>query len=193
MRKLFILSVVLLSAFIGFSQKNAPLNLKYPTLDQSPMDMIYFPDNYPMNKTQEKISEPAIARIIYSRPQKNHRTIFGDLIEYGKIWRLGANEATELEIFKDIIIGGKKIQKGRYTLFAIPNPDSWTIIINKDTDTWGAFLYDQKKDVLRIEEPVQKLTVPVEVFTMNFESTSSGATLFMSWENARVALPISIK
>lgn len=181
------------SFFYSFSQNHASLNLKYPTLDQSPMDMIYFPDNYPMNKTQSRISEPAVARIIYSRPQKNQRTIFGDLIEYGKVWRLGANEATELEIFKDISIGGKKIQKGRYTLFAIPNPDSWTIIINKDTDTWGAFLYDQKKDVIRIDEPVQKLHSPVEVFTMNFESTSTGANLFMSWENARVSVPITIK
>ena len=193
MRKLIILSVLMMSFIISFSQKNVPLNIKYPTLDQSPMDMVYFPDNYPMNKTQEKVSEPAVARIIYSRPQKNHRTIFGELIEYGKVWRLGANEATELEIFKDISIAGKKIQKGRYTLFAIPTPDSWTIIINKETDTWGAFLYDQKKDVLRIEEPVEKLTSPVEVFTMNFESTNTGAKLFMSWENARVALPITIK
>jgi hypothetical protein len=155
--------------------------------------MIYFPDNYPMNKTQSRIAEPAIARIIYCRPQKNQRVIFGDLIEYGKVWRLGANEATELELFKEVYIGGKKIPKGRYTLYAIPNPKEWTIIINKDTDSWGAFIYDEKKDILRIDEPVHNLPAQVEVFTMNFENTSSGANLVMSWENARVSLAVSVK
>jgi hypothetical protein len=193
MRKLLILPFLVFFATLAIGQNQATFNLKYPSLEQSPMDMIYFPDNYPMNKTQSRIAEPAIARIIYCRPQKNQRVIFGDLIEYGKVWRLGANEATELELFKEVYVGGKKIPKGRYTLYAIPNPKEWTIIINKDTDTWGAFIYDEKKDIIRIEEPVHKLSSPVEVFTMNFENTSTGANLIMSWENARVSLPVSVK
>jgi hypothetical protein len=193
MRKLYILSFLLLFTILVFAQNQVSFSLKYPSLEQSPMDMIYFPDNYPMNKTQSRIAEPAIARIIYCRPQKNQRVIFGDLIEYGKVWRLGANEATELELFKEVYIGGKKIPRGRYTLYAIPNPKEWTIIINKDTDTWGAFIYDAKKDIFRIDVPVQNLSTPVEVFTMNFESTSSGANLVMSWENARVNLAVSVK
>src|SRR5438270_2020915 len=154
MRKLSILSFLLFFTILAFAQNQVSFSLKYPSLEQAPMDMIYFPDNYPMNKTQSRIAEPAIARIIYCRPQKNQRVIFGDLIEYGKVWRLGANEATELELFKEVYIGGKKIPKGRYTLYAIPNPKEWTIIINKDTDTWGAFIYDAKKDILRIDVPV---------------------------------------
>lgn len=193
MRKLFILSLLVFFTLLAFAQNQVSFSLKYPSLEQSPMHMIYFPDNYPMNKTQSRIAEPAIARIIYCRPQKNQRVIFGDLIEYGKVWRLGANEATELELFKEVYIGGKKIPKGRYTLYAIPNPKEWTIIINKDTDSWGAFIYDEKKDILRIDEPVHNLPAQVEVFTMNFENTSSGANLVMSWENARVSLAVSVK
>ncbi|MFL5788844.1 MAG: DUF2911 domain-containing protein [Flavisolibacter sp.] len=193
MKKLFTILVFAQCFLFTKAQPQTALNMKFPSLDKSPMDMAYFPDNYPMRKTQEKTNEPLVARVIYSRPQKNDRVIFGDLIEYGKVWRLGANEATELEFFKDVIIGNKKVAKGRYTLYAIPNSDHWTIIINKDTDTWGAFIYDQKKDILRIDEPVQKTPGTVEVFTMNFTKTTNGANLLMSWENASVTLPISFK
>lgn len=84
---------------------------KLPAVDKSPMDMSYYPNNYPVLKIQDKVTEPLLARIIYSRPQKNNRTIFGELIEYGKVWRMGANEATEIEFYKDVKIGGKKYLK----------------------------------------------------------------------------------
>jgi|GEM_PF-5354028 len=71
--------------------------LKFPETDKSPLDECYFPSNYPLLKIQGKTTEPLHARIIYSRPQKSNRVVFGELIEYNKIWRLGANEATEIE------------------------------------------------------------------------------------------------
>ncbi len=80
-----------------------------------------------------------------ARPQKNNRSIFGDLVPYDMIWRMGANEATEIEFFRDVKIDGKKLAKGRYTMYAIPSTDKWTIVLNKETDTWGAFGYDDKK------------------------------------------------
>jgi len=166
---------------------------KVPALDKSPMDMSYFPADYPILKTQNKATTPPIARVIYSRPQKDNRAIFGQLVEYGKVWRLGANEATEIEFFKDVTIGGKKVAKGRYTLYAIPTETKWTIILNKDTDTWGAFVYDDKKDVLRTDVPVQVLATPVEAFSMNFNKTDKGMDLFIAWDNASVALPITVK
>jgi len=115
---------------------------KLPAIDKSPMDMSYYPVNYPVLKIQDKATEPVALRIVYSRPQRNGRPIFGGLVKYGEVWRLGANEATELELFKQVTIGGKKIAKGRYTLYAIPNESTWTIILNKDTDTWGSFKYN---------------------------------------------------
>jgi hypothetical protein len=168
-------------------------NNDLPALDKSPMDMSYYPNNYPVLKIQDKATEPALARVIYSRPQKNGRIIFGDLVEYGKVWRLGANEATEIEFYKDVKIDGKKIAKGRYTLYAIPNEDNWTIILNKDVDTWGAFKYDSQKDVLRTTVPIQKLNEPVEALAITFEKAESGCDLVFAWDNVKTSLPISLK
>lgn len=166
-------------------------NNNLPPLDKSPMDMSYYPDNFPMLKIQDKITEPLVARVIYSRPQKSGRVIFGGLVEYGMVWRLGANEATEIEFFKPVRIGGKKIPKGRYTLYALVNENSWTFIVNKETDIWGAFKYDAKKDICRIEVPVQKTDELVEVLAMVFEKTSGGADLVIAWDNVKAALPIN--
>jgi hypothetical protein len=166
---------------------------KVPALDKSPMDMSYFPTDYPILKTQNKVAAPPVARVVYSRPQKDNRTIFGELVEYDKVWRMGANEATEIEFFKDVTIGGKKVPKGRYTLYAVPTESKWTMILNKDTDTWGAFVYDQKKDVLRTEVPVQTVATPVEAFSMNFNKTDKGMDLFIAWDNVSVTLPIIVK
>ena len=71
--------------------------------------MAYYPANYPVLKIQDKLTETLAARVVYSRPQKAGRTIFGSLVKYGEVWRLGANEATEIEFFKNVKIGGKKI------------------------------------------------------------------------------------
>ena len=175
------------------SSQISTLVYKQPPLDKSPMDMAYYPTDYPVLKTQNKATQPPVSRVIYSRPQKEGRVIFGDLIEYNKVWRLGANEATEIEFFRDVVIAGKKITKGRYTLYAIPTSTNWTVILNKDTDTWGAFVYDQKKDVMRTEVPIQVLPAPVEVFSMNFIRTDKGANLVIAWENVSAALPLEFK
>lgn len=164
-----------------------------PAVDKSPMDMAYFPNNYPVLKIQDKVSEPVIARVIYSRPQKNNRTVFGELIEYNTVWRMGANEATEIEFYRDVKIGGKKILKGKYTLYALVSPTEWTLIFNKETDTWGAFKYDQKKDVTRLKVPVQQSLVPADVFTIFFEKIANGMNLNIAWDTVLVSLPILLK
>jgi hypothetical protein len=164
---------------------------KFPQVDKSPMDMSYYPNAYPILKIQDKVTEPLTARVIFSRPQKNGRAIFGELLEYGNVWRLGANEASEIEFFQNVKIGNTKIKKGRYTLYCIPLAEKWTIIINKETDTWGAFKYVQSKDVVRIDVPVQKQSEILEAFVMAFEKTSTGADLLIAWDDFKVALPIS--
>lgn len=164
---------------------------KLPPVDKSPMDMSYYPNSYPVLKIQDKVTEPLVARVIYSRPQKNGRTIFGELLEYGEVWRLGANESTEIEFFQPVKIGGTKVKKGRYTLYCIPNPDKWIIIINKDTDSWGSFKYDQAKDLLRITVPVQKQAESLESFVMAFDKMPTGAGLIIAWDNFKIVLPFS--
>jgi hypothetical protein len=186
MKKIIVIAALILAAAAAKTQP------KLPPLDQSPMDMSYFPVDYPVLRIQDKAKDPLISRIIYGRPQKNGRTIFGDLVPYGSVWRLGANEATEIEFFKDVKIGGKKITKGRYTMYALPEADKWTIIVNKETNIWGAFKYDQKKDLLRTDVPVQKQTDTAEAFSMLFEkNNSNSASLVISWENTFVKLPFS--
>jgi hypothetical protein len=163
-----------------------------PQLDKSPMDMSYYPAGYPIQKIQNKITEPLAIRVIYSRPQKAGRDIFGKLIPYGEVWRLGANEATEVEFFKTVWINGKKIRKGRYTLYALVNENTWTFIVNNETDIWGAFKYDSKKDITRVEAPVQKNDSAVEALTIVFEKTINGCDLVVYWDTTKVILPIQI-
>ena len=162
-----------------------------PPIDKSPMDMSYYPANYPVQKIQDKITEPLAARVIYSRPQKTGRIIFGGLVKYGEVWRLGANEATEIEFFKTVRLNGKKITKGRYTLYTIPNEASWTFIVNKETDTWGSFKYDAKKDLVRTEVTVQKTDAVVESLAMAFEKSATGFNLIIAWDNVKTSVPFT--
>jgi hypothetical protein len=190
MKKWLLILLAFSFTFNAFAQTT---DSKLPPIDKSPMDMIYFPIDYPVLKIKDKATEPLLARVIYSRPQRNNRPIFGELVEYNTIWRLGANEATEVEFYKEVKIGNKKVPKGRYTLYAIARPDQWTIILNKDTDTWGAFKYDEKKDVARISVPVRKAPEVVDAFSMSFSKTASGADLVIAWDTVMVNLPIVMK
>jgi DUF2911 family protein len=187
MRKIPVLSVLLFSFLFSFSQ-----SVKLPEVDKSPLDVSYYPANYPILKIQNKASDPLIARVIYSRPQKQGRKVFGELVEYGKVWRLGANEATEIEFYQDVKIAGKKISKGRYTLYALVTENNWTMILNKDTDTWGAFKYDSKKDIVRTDVPVQRTNDVVESMSMWFEKTTGTLSLVVAWEQVKVSLPITL-
>ncbi|WP_044217690.1 DUF2911 domain-containing protein [Chitinophaga pinensis] len=163
---------------------------KMPPLDASPMDMAYYPVMYPYVVKVKGEPGALVARVIYSRPQKKGRKIFGELEAYGEIYRLGANEATEIEFYRPVNIGGKNIPKGRYTMYAILGEQKWTMIVNRETDIWGAFKYDEKKDVARAEVPVVKLSTPVEPFSIVFEKADYGANLVVAWDTTSVSLPI---
>jgi hypothetical protein len=163
---------------------------KLTPIDKSPMDMAYYPVNFPILKIPNKTTEPIFARIMYSRPQKNGRKVMGELVEYGKVWRMGANEATEIELFKDANVGKNKIKKGKYSIYAIPENDKWTIIFNKETDTWGAFQYDQKKDVFRYDVKPEKNAEMAEAFTIMWEkSNDGGANLIFAWDDFKCTVP----
>ncbi len=185
-------AILSLALLLSFSLASVA-QLKLPATDKSPLDISYFPDNYPVLKIQDKMTEPLIARVIYSRPQKNERKVFGELIEYGKLWRLGANEATEIEFYVPVKINDTKIKKGRYTLYAIPNSDQWTIILNRENDTWGSFRYDVKKDVVRMNVPVQKQSSIAENFSLLFEKAGGGFTLSALWDDVKVSLPLTLQ
>jgi hypothetical protein len=166
----------------------------YSTHDQSPMDMSYYPPDYPVLRMNGTDSTTLLARVIYSRPQKKGRNIFGysekSLRQYGKEWRLGANEATEIEFFKPVMIDGKKIDKGRYIIYCIPYPDKWTIKLNSNLYTWGLHL-DSTKDIFKTDIPITQQSPAVEDFTMVFEPAANGTNLLMAWDDVKAILPIS--
>lgn len=181
MKKIFFLLGFVIAGQFAMAQQ------KPVDLDKSPLDVSYFPANFPVAKMRGQVNGEPLARILYSRPQKKGRTIFGEEVKYNEVWRLGANEATEIELFKNATIGGKKILKGRYTVYCIPTESQWTIVINKDNYSWGSFSYKKEKDVARIDVPVQKNVEMVEALTMFFDAN----TWIIQWENNKVAIPIS--
>jgi hypothetical protein len=137
-----------------------------------------------------KAAATPVARVIYSRPHKQGRKIFGALLKYGEPWRLGANEATEIEFFTNVTIQNKKVVKGRYIIYCIPQANSWTLVLNSNIYSWGLTL-DATKDLFRFQVPVQPSAVSIEYFTMVFEKSSTGANLIMAWDNVVSKLPIS--
>jgi Protein of unknown function (DUF2911) len=161
-------------------------------LDKSPMDMSYWPANYPILKMSGKAKDQPIARIIYGRPLKNGRIIFGGIIKYNEMWRLGANEATEIETFRTLKIAGKILPKGRYTVYCLPTENNWTVIINKDNFCWGNFTYDTKKDIIRTDIVLEKNTETVEAFTIYFDDSKNGANLIFLWDDIKTSLPITL-
>ncbi|HEX7692081.1 MAG TPA: DUF2911 domain-containing protein [Sediminibacterium sp.] len=184
MKTIFSLAFLLACVLVQAQQK--PIEL-----DKSPMDMSYWPANYPLLKMSGKAKGAPVARVIYGRPLKNGRAIFGGIIRYNDLWRLGANEATEVEFFQNVRIAGKTVPKGRYTLYCIPSESKWTIIVNKDNFSWGSFTYDAKKDLLRTDIDVEKNTDNAEAFTIYFDDTKSGANMIFLWDDLKAVMPIA--
>ncbi len=135
-------------------------------------------------------SENTYIKITYSRPQKNGRTVFGELVPYGKIWETGANEVAELTCTRDIRINNHKLKAGTYALFTIPEQDHWTIILNSDPGQWGVYNYNPKKDVLRFTVSVSKTEEVYEPFTIKFEDLDEKANLVILWDTTKVLIPI---
>ena len=132
----------------------------------------------------------AKATVTYHRPAVRGRAVWGALVPYGEAWRLGANDATTLEITEDARVAGKELKAGTYALFAIPGKESWTIAVNSEAKQWGAYFRDPKKDVLSFdvtpsagphEEWLEFRLLPV---------SPSGVRLEMAWEKLRVGFPL---
>lgn len=157
-------------------------------LDKSPLDVAYYPQNF-AHKHGE--GEKPLVKVYYSRPQKKNRDIGTELAPFGKVWRTGANEASQIEFFQNTTVGGKNIKKGTYTLFTIPGKDKWTIIFNSDLDVWGAYTYNEKKDVLRVDANTEDTSKDVEAFTIQFDGDGKdSATMLLAWGDKLVKVPM---
>ena len=135
--------------------------------------------------------------VIYSRPYKNGRLIFGSqdegaLVPFGKYWRTGANAATTFETSNDIIFNDQKLKAGKYRLYTTPNVESWKVILNSEADKFFAISEpDYSKDILATKVPSRSdLEIPVEQFTINFSQDSTGHKMNLIWAKTIVSIPL---
>ena len=142
----------------------------------------------PMNSAS-MLTEDGYIRIVYSQPMLRGRQMLGDQVPFGKIWRLGANEATELFTTADLQFGENVLPAGAYSVFAIPAEDNWTLIFNRGLGQWGAYNYEEDQDALRVMVPVTKSDNSYEAFTAFFQ----GNALNLAWGTTLVAVPVSFK
>jgi hypothetical protein len=129
----------------------------------------------------------------YSSPRMKGRKIYGGLVPYGEVWRTGANKATTFVTSSAISVGGKAVPAGSYTIFTVPNPDEWTLIINKKTGEWGIPYKYESDELVRVDMKVSKLPSPVENFTIAYAKAGSGCTLQLDWDTTRASVDISAK
>jgi hypothetical protein len=129
----------------------------------------------------------------YSSPRLRGRKMIGEHDPYGQVWRTGANEATTFVTSSDVVVGGKTVPAGSYTIFTVPNPDKWTLIINKKTGEWGIPYKYESDELARVDMKVSKLPSPVENFTIAYDKSGSGCTLRLDWDTTRASVDISAK
>ena len=167
---------------------------EWPALDKSPLQFSYYPAdaawrNYLSGDARTK--RPKI-KVTYSSPAVNGRTVFGDLVPYGKDWRVGANEATEVIFYNDVEINGKTVGRGIYTMFAEVNEKSWNISFSTEKGLWGAENRDKSKDVARVEVPTVTTNSLRENLAIGFrEIDDLSAHMVISWDGTTVNVPIA--
>ena len=174
MRPIYII-FFLLSSFYGFSQLKTPSASTAAEIEQV------------VGLTEIEID--------YNRPSKKSRNIFGNLVPYGKIWRTGANSGTEISFSTDVTINGQNIKEGTYSIFSIPNKDSWEIILYADTDLWSVPRnWDETKIIFQSNFKTNMNNgKSVETFTISFDNiTNNDFDLVFSWDDTYVIVPINV-
>ena len=170
----FLMAGLLLSANSVFAQK-------MPGVDKSPADISYY--------RTERGAAPSV-KVVYSRPMKKDREVFGGIVPFGETWRTGANEATEIKFYQDVTFGGVDVKAGTYTLFTIPGKEEWGVMLNSELDQWGAYRMDADKTVARTTAAVSMGDESVEAFTIAFKTVDGGAHMILAWDKTRVEVPI---
>jgi hypothetical protein len=141
----------------------------------------------PPTQAQCKFPDGQTVSVDYSSPGRRGRKIFGDLVPYGQVWRTGANEATTFVTTTNLIVEGKEIPAGNYTIFTIPNPDKWTLIVNKKTGEWGIPYKYEADELTRTTLSVLPLSSPVENLTIMLSQKFSGCILKIRWEKTEAS------
>jgi hypothetical protein len=144
------------------------------------------------HETAQATVDGASISITYGRPYMKGRKIMGGLVPFDKIWRTGADEATTLVTDRALTFGSLVVPAGTYTIYTLPGPTTWQIVINKQTGQWGTE-YQQAQDLGRIPVTPTSLATPVEQFTIKIDDTAAGGTLVLEWEQTSVAAPFAVE
>jgi hypothetical protein len=174
--KKIILLVAVFALTIGYSNQAIAQNFK--GLDKSPMDIASFPSNY-------RVSEKVI-KILYSRPQLKGRSL-EKLAPLGKKWRTGANEATEVTFYKDVVFGGTAVKAGIYTMYAIPGKTTWTVALSSQLNVWGVYFHKDENDVAKVTIPVKQTEENLDVFSIAIDEDM---TINMGWGTTLISIPV---
>ncbi|MBS7333308.1 DUF2911 domain-containing protein [Faecalibacter bovis] len=152
---------------------------------------IQFPQASSKAEVEQTIGYTDI-EIDYFRPNLNNRAAFGGLVPYGEVWRTGANNNTTIDFSTDVLVGGKQLAKGKYSLYTIPGKTNWDIIFYKTTENWGnPKQWDESQIALKVNVPVQTLTNKVETFTINFDNVNvNQGDLVITWDNVKVNVKV---
>jgi len=175
MKNIFPFILLLLTVILGSQNTNAQ---EFKGIDKSPMDAAAFPSSF---RDSEKV-----IKIVYSRPQLKGRSL-EKLAPTGKVWRTGANEATEVTFYKDVVFGDVNVKAGTYTLFTVPGVKNWTVILSSQTNVWGAYFYKKEFDVARVSIPVKKVEKPIEAFSIAIDDDM---TIHLGWATTVVSVPV---
>ncbi|HRO42278.1 MAG TPA: DUF2911 domain-containing protein [Flavipsychrobacter sp.] len=170
------ISLALLFAASVFSTSNAQ-DLKLPALS-------------PSSKITQEFSTSSI-EISYSRPSLRGRKVFGDLVAFNEVWRTGANSATKVKFGEDVLVAGKEVKAGEYSIYTIPGRDQWEVIFNTGLTNWGTMGYDRKDDVARFMVKSELLATPVQTFTINVGNiTFNSCNIEVMWEKTKISIPV---
>lgn len=169
------LIIVALLSLNSFSQG-------FQKADKIPHDIVYYRNN--------NVAPPLI-KVLYGRPSsKGQEEIFGVIIPFNELWRTGANEATEIRLFNDVVFGNKLVSAGTYVLYTIPGEKNWEVILNSNTDVLGAFQYDSFYNVAKITVPVCKAE-KLDTFSIGFKRVNvNNINMVLAWGSTRVKVPL---
>lgn len=170
--------ITIISAVDAFAQK-------FSRLDVSPLDASYYPNSW---RNSDKL-----VKVIYSRPQLKGRSLSSLAVADSSkgVWRTGANEASEITFFKDVLFAGKKVKAGTYTLFTVPAEKEWTLILSSVRNVWGHYSYDKNDDVLRVTAKVSISDKTIEAFSIAFNKNKEECvTMHLGWENTIVSVSV---
>jgi hypothetical protein len=182
MKTSYYLTIITLVCFISLCITDVNAQV-YKSLDDTPHDISYY--------RMSMVAKPLI-KVIYGRPRKNGKEIFGNKVAYGKLWRTGANEATEVKFYEDVEFGGQKVAAGTYVLYTIPGEKEWEIILSSNLDVLGAFQYNPIFDIARVKVKTNNAE-ELESFSIFFREKKDAIHMVLGWDTTRIKIPIALK